>query len=189
MPEYYRNQQHSAPATSKPGIILPPLSKYYYGPAQGWNSTDSSPSHTGMYRILPPTICADRLAGSSWSLSHHDIPTSLPYRLPARPPTAGSSHWATRSFYSAEALQGWHSSPPPSESPANFLATESKGSDGYPGLDTGQSDVNATWDNSPPSTSKRGIIINQNAPHGSEPVSKPPLPVRPNTLLLAFQFS
>ncbi len=47
MPEY-RGQQQSPPPSSRTGPMLPPLSKYYYGPAQGWSSTDSSPSHNGM---------------------------------------------------------------------------------------------------------------------------------------------
>ena len=48
MPEHHRGQQQSPSPSSKTGSMLPPLSKYYYGPAQGWNSTESSPSHNGM---------------------------------------------------------------------------------------------------------------------------------------------
>ncbi|CAD6587589.1 MAG: hypothetical protein ASARMPREDX12_002940 [Alectoria sarmentosa] len=146
--------------------MLPPLSKYYYGPAQGWNSTESSPKHNG----------------SSWTSSHSDIPPALPPQLSPGPPAATSLQWMNHSPYSVESSQGWHSpGPSPSAPPASQLSNITRTFHGYlPMPAASHSHVNPTWDSGPPDTSMWGVKYNQKTAQGSEPVSKPPLPPRPH---------
>ena len=191
MPEYHRGQQQSPSPSSKTGPMLPPLSKYYYGPAQGWNSADSSPSHNGIcYCILPSKPHPHQFTGSSWSANHHDIPPSLPPRLSPGPPAYSPPQWMNHSPYAAEASQGWHSPGlPPSASPASQHANVTQNPDGYaPKPDTSHSRVNPIWDSGPLEISKGGVNYSQKAAQDSQPASKPPLPVSPYLQIFYIQF-
>lgn len=93
--------------------------------------------------------------------------------------------------YSAESSQGWHSPGPPPSAPTEYqLANVPHTSQGYPTMPvTSHSHVNPTWDSSPTDTSAWGVKYNQRAVQGSEPASKPPLPVGPTFLLTAFHLN
>lgn len=145
--------------------MLPPLSKFYYGPAQGWGSTESSPIHNG----------------PSWSQNHHDVPPNLPPRLSPGPPAYSSPQWMNHSPYSTETSQGWHSpDPPPAAPPPSQLTNVYQSSGGHPVMPNNNvSHVDPTWDTGPLDTSTWGVKYNQKAAQSSGPASKPQLPPRP----------
>ena len=185
MPESkYRAQRSPSPKTAP--SVLPPLSKFYYGPAAGWASTESSPSHNGMRRVQHAktrrTITDEVLTGSTWSLNHNpEIPPTVPPRLSPGIPAYTSPQWSNNFPQAEESAQGWHSpSPlPPAPSPSQLgnMAFSSNSYAFMPGAS--QEPVNTTWDSGPPDTSTWGVNYKNKytQPRPPEPLSKPPLPV------------
>ncbi|KAG8525417.1 uncharacterized protein KY384_009061 [Bacidia gigantensis] len=148
---HFRAQASPSPQTGPP--VLPPLSKFYCGPATGWSSAGASPSHNG----------------STWSLVNP--PTDQALSGPARAsPSLTSSQWPNQES------QGWHSGPPTSTiPPKNFP-------DSYAMMQGNRnSPLNPGWDSRPTSSSMDTSTwgVNYNRPHGdaANPIARPPLPV------------
>ncbi|KAL9585923.1 MAG: hypothetical protein Q9212_001240 [Teloschistes hypoglaucus] len=141
------------------GSILPPLSKYYYGPAV---SPDRSPVN-----------------GNSWNTQE---PPALPPRLPPNGATAPPiSQWSP--YYHTSPQQSKIPGPPPT-TPPHPVAQSSYNPNAY-GLMPGirHSPINTTWNQSSQSlaqvdTSAWGVKYNHGAADQSQSSLKPPLPPR-----------
>lgn len=161
--------------------VLPPLSKYYYGPAQGWTSADASPSHNGMRNesgCAPEPHANDGVVASTWSLNApHEIPPTLPPRLSPSLQTFSPRQWTSNFPSQQDPDQGWQQhGPAPSAPPASQFT------DSYALMhETSHAHVNPTWDSDSPrnsmDTSTWGVNYRQKHAQGTEPDLKPPLPV------------
>ncbi|KAL8720389.1 MAG: hypothetical protein Q9225_002741 [Loekoesia sp. 1 TL-2023] len=144
--------------------ILPPLSKYYYGPAvspdrspsndNDWNAPNL-PQGAPMLPPRPPQNPASAPPISQWS-SHQHVP-SQQSRLPGPPPTAPPAHPVAQSSYNPNTY-----GPMPGAQPSPFNATWNQSS---------HSIVNAD-------TSKWGVNYNHVNTQHSQSELKPPLPPR-----------
>ncbi|KAL8701401.1 MAG: hypothetical protein Q9224_000521 [Gallowayella concinna] len=161
-----QNRPFSPTNPLRTGGILPPLSKYYYGPAvspdrtpvnvpnTGWNATNPQQDPPALPPRHPPTTAsAPPLSQQS---PYHDA-SSQQYGLPGPPPTAPPTHPVARSSYN----------------PNNY------------GLMPGPrySPINATWNQSSsslvqPDTSTWGVNYNDNNAQQIHSGLKPPLPPR-----------
>ncbi|KAL9588982.1 MAG: hypothetical protein Q9203_002212 [Teloschistes exilis] len=143
------------------GGILPPLSKYYYGPAV---SPDRSPVN-----------------GNSWSTQEPPAP-ALPPRLPPNAASAAPiSQWSP-SYHTSPQQSKIPGSPP--TAPPHPVAQSSYNPNTY-GLMPGarHSPINTTWNQSSQSlaqvdTSAWGVKHNHGVTDQSQPSLKPPLPPR-----------
>ncbi|KAL8952301.1 MAG: hypothetical protein Q9222_001790 [Ikaeria aurantiellina] len=157
-----QNRPFQAANPQRPSAILPPLSKYYYGPAV---SPDRTPTE---------------LTGTSWNTQNAQQ-DSTPPTLPPRPihdPASAPPFTQTSSQHVK--LPG----PPPTAPPAHPVAQSSYNPNNYgPMPGARHSPVNATWNQSSqsvhqPDTSTWGVKYHQSNPQQSLPGLKPPLPPR-----------
>ena len=108
----FRTIPSPSPSARQSPTVLPPLSKFYYGPTQGWNSAEASPSLSGSSSrsCYAHALRADESdIGSTLSLHspHPEIPPTLPPRLSPGLPAYSSPHWRNQ-FPPAEGeSQGW----------------------------------------------------------------------------------
>ncbi|KAL9131864.1 MAG: hypothetical protein Q9217_000310 [Psora testacea] len=146
--------------------VLPPLSKFYYGPARGWASAEASPSHNG----------------SIWSSnSPPEIPPSLPPRLSPGPPAYSPSAWQNQFPQTNEESQGWSSGPTQSTLQANEVPDSYASTSGR-----SYSPVNPGWDSGPSSSSvdlsSWGVAYKRKQSENPDLEPRPPLPSRPPRL-------
>ncbi|KAL8836555.1 MAG: hypothetical protein Q9170_002875 [Blastenia crenularia] len=162
------NRPFSPTNPQRTGGILPPLSKYYYGPAV---SPDRSPA-------------SSHAADGGWNAQ--SLPQGAP-TLPPRPPQNPASappisQWS--SHQNASLQQGRLPGPPPTAPPAHPVAQSSYNPNTYGPMPGARlSPINPTWNQSSHTianvdTSKWGVASNHPSPQHSQPELKPPLPPR-----------
>ncbi|KAL9098735.1 MAG: hypothetical protein Q9163_005658 [Psora crenata] len=140
--------------------MLPPLSKFYHGPAQGWASSEGSSSHYGFNtpQGVPPSS-VPRIASGP----------------PAYSPTLRQEEFDK--FY--EESQGWYDEPTASGSLASDYSTSYALAPGR-----SCSPVNPGWDSRPTSssmdTSSWGVSYKRKHAQSPDTEPRPPLPPRPS---------
>lgn len=167
---------------TRTGGILPPLSKYYYGPAVSPDRTPvdgeslsrcSCARHTKLPNIAPDT---------RWNHAQilHQDPPALPPRQSALAPPTSQQQFA---YHDASRQQIRLPGPPPTPPPAHPVARSSYNPNNYglmPG--TRHSPINTTWNQSSTTivqgdTSTWGVNYHHNDSQLSPQALKPPLPV------------
>ncbi|KAL8900337.1 MAG: hypothetical protein Q9192_001114 [Flavoplaca navasiana] len=147
------------------GGILPPLSKYYYGPAV-------SPDRT-------PVSAPD----NAWNAqSPQQDPPALPPRQPSTTTSASPSSQQPI-HYGASVQQINLPGPPPTAPPTHPVATSSYNPNNYRSMPDARLSPNATWTQSstsvaPGDTSTWGVNYQHNIYRPSQHALKPPLPPR-----------
>lgn len=172
------------------GKALPPLSKYYYGPAQTWGPPDKSPIAESKY-LLAASEAVDlhfSSENSGWGDSEqYETPSNVPQRLASTPSTYSFSQPPARTSPLLNTPQPWQvPGPPPSASPAHQVVPIPYNPSTYgPITGSQQSPVNPTWNQSNsslnPNVPKRGAKYNYH--HDEQNMgqaSNPSLPVREN---------
>ncbi|KAL9603381.1 MAG: hypothetical protein Q9219_001243 [cf. Caloplaca sp. 3 TL-2023] len=159
------NRPFSPTNPQRTGGILPPLSKYYYGPAV---SPDRSPIN----------------ADNDWNAPN---PSQGAPKLPPRPPPNSSSappisQWS--SHQNVPSQQSKLPGPPPTAPPPHSVAQSTYNPNTYGPMPGARlSPINATWNQSAHSlastdTSRWGVNYNHLNAHHAPPELKPPLPPR-----------
>lgn len=175
-----QNQYFQAQRPQSPRSVLPPLSKYYYPPAQGSaspqraNHEDSefSPSYetSGFCMLIKPGW----VRGSS-----ETIPPALPPRQPGNVEPLSASQWMNH-FASKEQL--WQlPGPPASAPPTSHVPNTTYESNMYGPMLGAQPGLGTSY-NSPslqrrPSNSRWEDDNHESHMIDTSPVAKPPLPV------------
>lgn len=190
MPDNNTARAQRSPSPKAGSSVQPPLSKYYYGPAQGWASTEVSPSNNGTaiasqshVLVAPQTLKAPtdaKCLGSSWSLNAPpEQALNLASRQSPGPPPYSPASWARNYPSQSEPVQGWqHHLGSPARLPEDQFI------DSYALMHGGgrNSTVNPTWESNSPRASmdlSGWGTSNQRLKFGQspEPPAKPPLPV------------
>ena len=183
MPDGQLRAQRSPSPKASPKA-LPPLSKFFYGPAPGRGSAEASPaSYTGIRFPHPhfqQTLIDESNLASNWSVnSPHEQTSTQPLRRSPELPPYSPTQWAKNYPSHTDPAQGWDDYiPPPSATPASqFL-------DSYALMHkASHSPIDPTWDGNSPRASvdaSRWSVNYQSVPmevHKPRPPEKPPLPV------------
>ena len=179
-----RMKNPQSPSPRPTPTVLPPLSKFYYGPAQGWTSTEASPSHNGGPQQLlcfssPFGLLADQLSSdSTWSLHSHqsDFSSTVPPRLSPAVPAYSSSQWQNDFSSSIGEPKPWQ------VAPRNAMSANAQAAD-KPSATSGRaySPINTGWGSRPssPTSDSSTWDGNHNRTNidSSQASPKPPLPV------------
>lgn len=174
-----QNRPFSPINQPRTGGVLPPLSKYYYGPAV---SPDRTPVNREFVRSLRVRNMLNALIApdTGWNAqSPHRDPPSLPPRQLRS--TASASPISQQPVHHDASLQQIKlPGPPPTAPPAHPVARSSYNPNNYaPMPGARHSPINATWNQSSTSvaqgdTSTWGVNYHHNV---SQYGLKPPLPV------------
>lgn len=163
--------------------ILPPLSKYYYGPAV---SPDKSPAIGKLSRCCSLSTITKHFVTADNSWNAPILPQSAPM-LPPRPPLNPASAPPTSQWSSHQEVPSQQSrlpGPPPIAPSAHPVAQSSYNPNTYGSMPGAKlSPINATWNQSSHSivnadTSKWGVNYNHVSTQQPRSELKPPLPVR-----------
>lgn len=181
--------------THRPSGILPPLSKYYYGPAV---SPDRSPAQGKPRRFDTFDEYILNLAGiadTGWDTPNpQGAPALLPRRLSPNPASAPPlSQWAPYQNGLPQQQTRIFPGPPSTAPPAHPVAQSSYNPNTYGPMPGARlSPINPTWNQSSPSvaspdTSKWGVHYQQVQAKLSQTQLKPPLPVSTLYFTMPYQ--
>ena len=179
----FRAQRSPSPKASPKA--LPPLSKFFYGPAPGRGSAEASPaSYTGTFKSLfaPRAIANAKVLASTWTInSPQEQAPTLPPRHSPGPPPYSPTQWAKNFPSYSDPAQGWDEYvPAPSAPPAGQFI------DSYALMhQASRTPVNPTWDSNSPRASMDASrwSVNYQPIEAQKPAppAKPPLPVSKST--------